>query len=89
MPYITQEERKQVHGVLSEASYLGMNKWPSGMLNYVITKLVVFFLGSTPNYERFNSAVGVLESVKLELYRRPIAAYEDWKCNQNGDVYGP
>jgi len=31
--------------------------------------------------------IGVLESVKMELYRRKIADYEDEKCEENGDVY--
>jgi hypothetical protein len=30
--------------------------------------------------------MGVLESAKLELYRRKIAPYEDDKIAENGDV---
>ena len=30
---------------------------------------------------------GVVECVKLEFYRRAVAAYEDEKCKENGDVY--
>ena len=37
-------------------------------------------------YEEYNSVVGVLESVKLEFYRRAVAAYEDNKIVENGDI---
>ncbi len=35
----------------------------------------------------FNALIGVLESAKLELYRRMIAPYEDVKMKENGDCY--
>lgn len=58
-----------------------------GDLNYAITQQIKSFLGTKPNYDKFNAAVGVLESAKLELYRRMIAPYEDKKKEENGDVY--
>jgi hypothetical protein len=63
-----------------------MMKHP-GTLNYIITRLVVWYLGKNPNYERYNAAIGALECAKQELYRRQIAPYEDEKCEENGDVY--
>ena len=60
----------------------------AGELNYVITRLVIEYLGDHPNYERYNAVVGALESCKLEFYRRAVSAYEDIKIIQNGDVYG-
>ena len=57
-----------------------------GTLNYIITRLVHWWLGDNPNYERYNAAIGVLECAKLELYRRKVSPYEDEKINENGDV---
>ena len=67
----------------------GKEEWPCkpGTLNYIITRMVVWYLGKNPNYERYNAAIGALECAKQELYRRQIAPYEDEKCEQNGDVY--
>ena len=62
--------------------------WPGkpGTLNYMITKVVHWWLGENPNYERYNAAIGVLECAKQELYRRKVSPYEDEKINENGDV---
>lgn len=58
--------------------------WP-GILNYIITKLL---LSTSPtNYYDYNSLVGVLECCKLEFYRRAVAAYENVKIKENGDVF--
>jgi hypothetical protein len=59
----------------------------TGEANYVITKLLQYWMGKNPNYATLDAAVGVLECVKLELYRRKIGPYEDKKCKENGDVY--
>lgn len=79
MPYIRQEHRSRV-----------LNTGPEnpGELNYFITHCVWSYLkqrGRT--YANFNEVMGVLECVKLELYRRKIADYEDEKKTVNGDVY--
>lgn len=60
-----------------------------GELNYLITKLIKDFLGSSDriNYAALNAAVGVLDCVKQELYRRIISPYEDKKIEENGDVW--
>jgi hypothetical protein len=59
-------------------------------LNYVLTDLVTDYLDQrTPSYAVFNEVIGVLECMKLELYRRILAPYEDEKCKENGDVYFP
>ena len=58
-----------------------------GELNYAITKLVLDYLPANPSYADYNSVVGVLESAKLEFYRRACAPYENQKAFDNGDVY--
>jgi len=75
MPYIKQERR----GIKVPETV--------GEMNYLITRLILEYLGSSPNYERYNAAVGVLECAKLELYRRKIAYYEDKKAEENGDLF--
>ncbi len=39
------------------------------------------------NYDNYNTVIGVLESMKLEMYRRTVAPYEDLKVQENGDVF--
>lgn len=38
-------------------------------------------------YKEFNAALGVLESVKLEFYRKVVSKYEKERCTENGEVY--
>jgi len=86
MPYIKQMNRETVDQLFS---FLNAKKLMSeGELNYVITKIVDTWLGKEPNYANFNTAIGVLECAKLELYRRRVAVYEDKKRHENGEVYG-
>lgn len=86
MPYIKQADREQYNGdIKSLARQLGYSN-RSGHLNYVITRLVNAYLGRAPNYDDYNTAIGVLECAKLELYRRRVAKYEDTKLVLNGDV---
>ena len=60
-----------------------------GILNYIITRICLYWLSqSEERYTQYNAVIGVLESVKMELYRRKIADYEDIKIEENGDVYG-
>jgi hypothetical protein len=80
MPYIPQQSR-------SDISTDDFPPTTPGELNYVITKLIVEYLGNTESYTKYNEVVGVLECAKLELYRRRIAYYEHIKMLENGDVY--
>ena len=79
MPYITQNKRDWLDANLKDPKN-------AGELNYVLTKIVHGYLGSNPNYQQFNDAMGALEGAKLELYRRKVAPYEDIKIEENGDV---
>lgn len=86
MPYIKQEDRDNFAFPLVEAINQTEIGTP-GNLNYLITTLCKKFLSETrESYERHNSIVGVLESAKLEWYRRRVAPYEDVKIDENGDV---
>ena len=87
MPYITQEERPQYDKVIAELVTLLKEKPPEsvdGHLNYVVTRVIkeVYPL----RYYHINKAMGVLECIQQEFYRRVAAPYEDTKIEQNGDV---
>jgi len=87
MPYITQEERPQYDDVLETLIELLKEKPPEsvdGHLNYVVTRVIkeVYPL----RYYHINKAMGVLECIQHEFYRRVAAPYEDTKIEQNGDV---
>lgn len=85
MPYIVNEDRIRYIGGLAKIDGAGIPT--PGHLNYLLSTVTDIFIGLTPNYEKYNAAIGALESAKLELYRRMIAPYEDGKIASNGDVY--
>lgn len=85
MPYIRTRERERLDGAvhaLAVAIQDSEGTW--GAANYAITTL----LARLPhdNYEQQMELVGTLECVKLEIYRRGIARYEDAKARENGDI---
>jgi len=85
MPYITQEKRKDLDGVI-KVSHDPAN---AGELNYNITKLVHTYILENPNklnYDIINEVIGVLECAKLEMYRMIAGPYEDKKKNLNGNI---
>ncbi len=82
MPYIHEGDRLSL-----DINKIVAPPVSSGGLNYLITKMIVAFLGTDPHYADFNAAIGALECAKLELYRRLIGPYEDLKIEENGDVY--
>lgn len=87
MPYIQETSRNKLVPdlipLLERVTDQGVSE---GELNFLLTCLVVNWLGD-PNYKALNAAVGVLECVKQELYRRVVVPYEDIKKEENGDVY--
>lgn len=95
MPYIKQEQRELLEATLEELAQTIMadgfqhyeTKDLSGRLNYVFTELLArTLLATNVNYDKLNSAIGLLESCKLELYRRQVANYEQSKIDENGDI---
>lgn len=91
MPYLKESERQEIDPYIAPVSVRLSRYSGAGLLNYIITRVVIAWLGAAydyaPDYERYNAAMGVLESAKQELYRRSIAPYEDDKRAVNGDVY--
>ena len=81
MPYIKQEDRK-------EFDLTKIFPETPGELNFVITSIVRDYLYDVGvSYAEINEVIGVLECVKLELYRRIAVPYENRKILENGDVY--
>lgn len=81
MPYIDQPRRDEIDN--------GSAPTNAGELNYTITKIVDRYILDKGGirYAHLNEVVGALECVKLELYRRIAAPYEDEKIASAGDVY--
>lgn len=88
MPYIKREDRPKLDALL-EPLIAELRSAPldaqDGRVNYVMTQLVrkVYIPRS---YASLNRSLGVLQAVSLELYRRVIAPYEDFKIQENGDL---
>jgi hypothetical protein len=92
MPYILQEDRT---GKEIAIQHLAEEIKTVGDLNYTITRLVHGWMARETSsggdkyaarYATHNSAIGVLECAKQELYRRLTAPYEDLVIAKNGDV---
>lgn len=87
MPYIKVENRSKYEKVLGNLVKILKTLPPEeidGELNYVVTKILkeVYPL----RYFHINKAIGVLECIKLEYYRRVAAPYENLKIKESGDV---
>lgn len=87
MPYIEEGQKEACNSLLKEVLDKVCYKTKTGILNYMITKILLKAIGQTPTYSRYNELIGVLECAKLELYRRAVSVYEDKKKEKNGDVY--
>ena len=87
MPYIKPDRRVKYEKVLAELAGI-LKSLPvedvDGELNYVVTKTLkeVYPL----RYFHLNRAIGVLECIKQEYYRRVAGPYEDIKIKESGDV---
>lgn len=87
MPYIKKEARPQYDALIeSLTNLLKRNETPAGDVNYVFSKIARRLFEANLRYDEANKLIGVLECVKLELYRRAIAPYEDEKIRENGDI---
>ena len=88
MPYIKTEDRERYREALAQVvgaleSIPEENR--DGHVNYIVT-VILKRLYKPPKYRRYNKAIGVLECIKQEFYRRVVAPYEDKKNEKNSDV---
>ena len=93
MPYIPQDDRPRYDGFIDQLADALAEQAPDrrkGHANYVVTRILRKAWGvDVPNgesYSNYADIIGTLESVKLELYRRRVAPYEDKAIVKNGDV---
>lgn len=86
MPYIKPEARKFISPLLEHLlSHIG--SFSIGDINYIITKLTHTWIENEGlRYENLNAAIGILDCVKMELYRMIAAPYEDKKAKENGCI---
>ena len=88
MPYIKKEERQELDKLLQPLIDFLKTKGTEevdGQINYTFTRILANLY--KPRYFNYNRAMGVLECIKQEFYRRVVAPYEDKKKEENGDVY--
>ena len=94
MPYINHKEKLAYLAELAElktamrtSDTFSLNGLPVGHLNYILSKVCLAYLDiKGEGYQTYNDIMGALEGAKLEMYRRPIATYEDIKLEKNGDI---
>jgi hypothetical protein len=87
MPYIKQDRRKELDTLMATGE-INIADVSAGDLNYLMScALDEYIEAHGKSYDTINKVIGVLECVKLELYRRVAAPYEDTKIEENGDVY--
>lgn len=82
MPYISQGERSSLEE--------GRVPTKPGELNYLMSQLIRSYFamkGVQLSYTAINDVVGVLECLKLEVYRKLAGPYEDVKERDNGSVW--
>lgn len=80
MPYIKQDDRENIEDLTKSPTN-------AGELNYLIHLILSNYVDDLgESYQTYNDIMGVLEGVKLELYRRRVAPYEEKKIKENGDI---
>ena len=87
MPYIKKEDREFYDGIVNELADLISKRdveLQDGDMNYIITSLIKKIYAV--KYKDINRAIGMIECVKQEYYRRVAGPYEDEKIKENGDV---
>jgi hypothetical protein len=80
MPYIKE-------GVRASIDLYAKTK-NTGELNYKVSQLIDYYIDDHKlSYQTLNDVIGVLECLKMEVYRRIAVPYEDKKIDENGDVF--
>lgn len=88
MPYINPRRRERLEPWLPRNPKEDTGIITPGNLNYSIHQRIHEYIAVSGglDYQTLNDVIGVLECIKLELYRRLIGPYEDKKMKENGDV---
>ncbi len=84
LPYIKKENREEIDPFVEK---LFDHLETKGDMNYAITKLLHKYIKREGlKYSNLNDAIGIVECVKLELYRKVVVNYENIKIEENGDI---
>lgn len=88
MPYIATDRREKLKepllGLLRSLTSLGPSP---GDVNYCVSVILkTFYDPAKHSYHGLNTAIGIVECAKMELYRKLAAPYEDTKEEQNGKL---
>jgi len=86
VPYIEKGRREILDNAINNLIQHIRHDPIDGELNYMITRIIDAAHGGG-GYARFNRAMGVLDCVAREFYRRRVVPYENVKIEENGDVY--
>ena len=86
MPYIKRNRQEELSLALRQLIYK-MEVKTAGELAFMVTTLALEITPKKSNYNTMASTIGILETVKLEFYRRMLSPYEDIKKELNGDVF--
>lgn len=85
MPYIPYDARNELTDGFRT---VGRPAEAPGELNFIIANIIDEYLDYRPQaYHYYNEVIGVLECLKLELYRRFVGPYEDKALSKNGEVF--
>ena len=89
MPYILKEDRDALdYAIFDITARILAKDGTAGRMNYCISSMINMMIEKKGlSYSNVNEIIGALECIKLELYRRIVAPYEDLKIKENGDVY--
>jgi hypothetical protein len=82
MPYIKQDRRDTCDRVVVEMDQVRVKA--DGDLNYILYKYCKYHV--QPSYNNYKNFCGELRQCATEIERRILAAYEDEKIEENGDV---
>ncbi len=89
MPYIPEKDREALdYAIFDITARILAEEGTAGRMNYCISSMINMMIEKKGlSYSNLNEIVGALECIKMELYRRVAAPYEDIKIQENGDVY--
>ena len=94
MPYIKKESRPKYDSMIQcivtmlHDGQLGRKYLPDrGVMNYVITKIILGSLPPDYQYYELSAVKGMLHDVIDEFQHRVVRPYEDRKKKEHGDVY--
>jgi hypothetical protein len=93
VPYINQNDRNTIDRYLVRLFEEQLDTFSSGQITYILTSICQRWLASREQakgplrFDDYSDVLKVLESAKLEYYRRVMGSFEDGKKIVNGDVY--